>query len=119
MVTTMRSPLTREQLEQTIAALITNGGTSAERLIDAYEGISAALCQPGVLTGRMVQRAQRLQRDLDEYASQQRMRTIVAIAHMDEPMLRYWATRVLGLADALKRPADYPESGERPRISDE
>jgi hypothetical protein len=113
MVMTMRNPWALEQLQKAIASLLTAEGTAAEQLIDAYEGVSTALRQPGVLTGALRHRAERLEADLDQYASRQGMSTILAIAHMEEPMLRYWSIRMLGLADLTGRPGG-AESNAQP-----
>lgn len=99
---------TRNDLKRAIVSPIINEGSATERLIDAYEGVSAALRQLQGCTDPWTKRAKRLERDLDRYASERGTSTIMAIALMDEPAIRYWTTRMLGLA---------AESGSRMRSS--
>jgi hypothetical protein len=109
---------TLDPLKRAAVSSLTNEGTSAERLIDAYEGLSAALRQPQGRTGQLAKRAGRLERDLDRYASQRGLSTIMAIALMDEPAVHYWTTRMLGLAADSGNRMRWP-SGGRLRIVDE
>jgi hypothetical protein len=109
---------TPDPLKRAIVSPLTNEGTSAERLIDAYEGLSAALRQLRGSTGQLAKKARRLERDLNRYASERGLSTIMAIALMDEPAVHYWTTRVLGLA-AEPGNRMRSSSGGRPWIVDE
>lgn len=103
---------TLDRLEQVIIALITNEGTPAERLIDAYELLSVGLQRAQLSTGRLLRRARRLKRELDQYAAARGLGTPMAIALMDGPAVAYWSTRMLGLPIEAGSHAEFHSDGQ-------
>lgn len=96
-----------------MVSFLADEGTSAERLIDAYEGLSAALRQPPACTSPLAKRVERLVSDLDRYASERGMDAIMAIALMDKPAVCYWTTRILGLTAEAGCRMGPPKDGRR------